>query len=82
MSDDNELLHIFTYKTKLCEARPGDPPMMTPKEGTKCPECQKRDAVWQSKFKKDKELHREQLEKLEAEWAEQDKREKRRGTGS
>lgn len=37
-----ELLHVLTYNNVLCKARPGDPPMLTPAEGTNCPECAQR----------------------------------------
>ena len=78
MSDPQELHHIFTYKARLCEAKPGDPPMMVPKTGTNCPECKKREEAFQVQYGTWEKRQKALLTKLEAEWAEQDKK----GTGS
>lgn len=37
----SEPQHIYGYSRKLCEARPGDIPMMVPKSGEVCPICQR-----------------------------------------
>lgn len=79
MSTPKEVLHVYTNKSKLCEARPGDPPIMVPKSGITCPECKLRDAVFQAKHAGWQEREREHIEKLEAGWAEQDRK---KGVGS
>jgi hypothetical protein len=60
MSDPNEIHHVFTYKTKLCLALPGDPPIFAPEAGTNCPKCRVLEAKYDS-------WRRKHLAQLEAE---------------
>ena len=79
MGKAKELRHVYTYNAKLCEARPGTPPMMAPAEGTDCPECEKREGAFMAKHEGWREREQERIAKLEAGWAEE---EKKKGTGS
>jgi hypothetical protein len=78
MGKVKELRHVCTYNGKLCEARPGTPPMMVPEGGTDCPECEKREKAFMAKHEGWKERQREHIAKLEAGWIEKDKK----GSGS
>lgn len=45
MKPSETLLHIYTYTSKLCEAKPGDIPMLEPRGGSNCAECLRRSTV-------------------------------------
>jgi hypothetical protein len=69
MSAAPETLHVYTYKAKLCEARPGDPPILVPKSGTNCAECQRREEEYMLPRKDWRKRENAHIAKLEAEWA-------------
>jgi hypothetical protein len=66
--------HVHSYKGKYCEAKPGDPPMMVPKDGTNCAQCKARLAEHRAKMKVFEIAEGRRRKVLEAEWAQTDKK--------
>lgn len=82
MSGSEEIRHIHAYNGLFCESPPGEYPMMVPKDGTNCPECKRRDTEFEIKMQAWKKKECARVEKLEAQWAEEDKASKKKGKAS